>query len=639
VPPKLDQSIIFDNAAPFQSDWLGVGANYMGFVEFAQLALTAQQKAAEYQRAYNSGIKIASTWCGQDWAYATYPTGSADWNSASMLAFYTWLQAMKDFGIMVILKTGWHFPNDVCGISTPLAPSCTPTPTNETTWKTWVSELLNQTINVRGFTNIYAAQFFTEPNVAGGPIPGGYTPVQYYSHLISIARAQIAADDASRTPILPRIKIIGPSEFSFTTDEWTEDLIANNPSLVDIYAAHSYCDVPTFGPLGLTASNCPAYSAWNALFANWAGDTDPKGIIADEGNMLVGGDDDSVGYRATADAGMQWCRLIDGHMQAGCKSSLFWMLQDQKWVGTDPYQQEFGIAHFSDDSTLNAAKPSWRALSMHANLTGGGNGTSLCRAKNDTATIHGTGVQIPFGVRLASTDGEHSFVLINEGPAFGVKIRLTDVIPPGAAGQYGRTFYRHTYTGEYPAPATAELVAWDQKYDNVQRDFPVNVVPGHSVVIYSTIPLAAPTAPNLALDATATSDSTGFGAPENVCDGNFTNVSASRNGWRKGTDAPAPVILEWPTAVTFSRLELAFVGTTDGVVWADYATTAAPAPLADYTIEYWNGSAYVEIDDVIGNTDPNATHTFASITATRLKVTANSAAATAQINNIGVYAT
>jgi hypothetical protein len=146
-------------------------------------------------------------------------------------------------------------------------------------------------------------------------------------------RDKIVADDASRIPIRPRVRLTGPSEQNFTNFDWTQYLAANFPTLLDGYAVHSYRNTPGFAPLGIVAVD--SYQPWIDFFTTGVGYASPKTLIADEGGFVVGADSDSTGYRATADAGWQWCRLIDGHMQAGCVSSLIWLLGDQPILG-DP---------------------------------------------------------------------------------------------------------------------------------------------------------------------------------------------------------------------------------------------------------------------------------------------------------------
>jgi hypothetical protein len=246
--PNVGQklSLGFSLTNPFQTNWRGVCADYMGFAAFPLLGETGPQQTAEFDRAALSGIKMARTWYDFSWPLATYPTGVADFNSATMGYFYTWLTAMQTRGINVVLNMGWHFPGDVGGV---LNSASAPTVANETAWKGIVSSSLGQFINVRGYTNIVACVFFTEPeNGDSTPIPGGYASKQaYYAHLVSIARAQIAADDASRTPILPRVLLLGAQEDTADgTHPYLDYIIANNASDYDVYTMHMYCEQPNF---------------------------------------------------------------------------------------------------------------------------------------------------------------------------------------------------------------------------------------------------------------------------------------------------------------------------------------------------------------------------------------------------------
>lgn len=624
-------TLSFDNTTATQSSFLGICADYMGFAYFSSVGLTAQQQADEVDRAYTSGIKMARTWFDpQGWAYTAYPAGSPNWSSASMTAFYTWLQAMKDRGINVILTMGWHFASGICQAE-PVG-SATPTPSDETVFCGMVSESLNQIINVRGYTNVVGCMFFTEPNNAPTGIPVGYGSAQeYYVHIVQAAVAKIVSDDASRTPIRPRISIIGPEEFSFTVDTWSEYIQANAPTMLDVYAAHSYCSTPGFAPLGLSASNCAAYSSWLSTFQNWVGDAAgvSKPFWADESGFLVGGDSDTTGYRQTADAGWQWARMLIGHLNAGAQATFIWMLQDQLWyVGGS--ELDYGIAKWS--GTSNGVKPSWDCVSTMANLLGGGGGTRLYSFSSDASTLHGIGSFIPYGVRnAANTAGEWTFVVLNEAAT-----TLTDQINLSTSIG-GRTVYRYHYSAEYPSDGTATLKQWDQKYINVTTQIPINSIGGRSVTFYSTIDLGG--SQNLSQFATTSSDFTGFGSPSFTSDGNWTNVQGVLNGWKKADNSARSITHAWTSAQTVGRVKLAFVGTTAGQVYATYTDTSTPSPVADYTLDYLSSSGvWTNLAAVSGNTSPNKTHSFTPVQTTAIRLTVSSAAATAQVNQMGVYA-
>lgn len=630
--PGVDIQLAFDLvSSPFQSNWLGVCANYSALPGYG---LTAQQLSDDYARVGLSGVKAVSTWYDTGWAYTSgYPTGSPNWTSTNMTAFYAFLSAMQSAGVNVMIKMGWLFPQNI-GAPSGAAP-ITPTVGNEATFASWVSESLNQMINVRGFTNVVGCFFFTEPNTNQvGTIPGGYaSPQAYYAHIVSTVQAQIVSDDGSRTPIRPKIVICGPSEQSSTTDTWTQYLKANTSGLFDAYSFHSYRNTAAFPPYGIGGSD--TYAAWISFFNGVVTDASPQPLYADESGFIIGGDSDSTGYRQTADAGWQWIRLIDGHMQAGCGSSYIWLLCDQPILG-DPVTGpvlDYGTTGYIKNG--NNVKPSWYAFSMHANLTGGGGGTKLYRCTNGTTTLHGTAVSVPFGVKNAvNPSGEWTFVVINEGTCLDASISLNASIG-------GRTVYRYTYSGEIPPIAQANpayLLPWDQSFANVTTSISSTRIPGRSVVIFSTMNLSGTQPTNLALTATATADSTGAGLPLNAIVGNPTNVIDTRNGWRKADNGSHWLQLTWGAPVTFTRLTLAFVATTVGVVYATYADQSTPAPLSDYTIQAWNGSAWATIVTVTANSQPSLTHIVSSTTTTAIRVVVTSAAATAFINNVGVFA-
>lgn len=625
-PPDARLQVDFSSAV--QSNWMGLSADYALIAAQPSWGLSAPQIATEWDRVARSGVKVVSTWCDQSWAMPSYPTGVADWTTAAMVGFFAGIQAMQDRGVKVFLRLPWHFPQNIGALSG--AAPITPTPANEATCAQWISDLLNQVFNVYNFTAVTGVQFFTEPTSQIGTIPGGYaTDKAYYAHVITVFRDKIVADDGSRTPIRPRIKLAGPGEFSYTTDPWLQAVPPAAPGVLDLGTAHSYFDQPGFAPFGWSPSNAADYATWISRFSGWAADFNP--LYADEGGFLTGGSTDSTGYRATADAGWQWVRQVDGHMQAGVALSMIWLLADQPILGA---VLQYGTYRWAVDS--NAVKPSWYAISMHANLTGGGTGTKVYRCSTGTSTIHGTGVFIPFGVKnTVNPAGEWTIVVINEGAAADIKVAMS------ALNLSGRTVYRYSYSGETPPVAASDpayLKPWDQRITGVSTELPTTRHPANSVVIFSTMDIADATAENLALTATATATSTGFGTPGNVGRGNPSNVIGSRNSWRKATDASQTLTLTWPSAVTVARVELAFVGTTAGVVYGTGVDTSSPAPLADYTLQYWDGATWQTLATVTANALPNRTHTFGAVSTTALRLNATSAAATAALNNFGVYA-
>jgi hypothetical protein len=637
----VEQTVTFaNNVAPFQDDWLGVCANHSHMP--AAYGQTTQQRTEEWDRVAASGVKVVSTWYDESLAMPSYPSGTPDWTSDDMVGFYAFLQAMKDRDVKVMIKMAWHFPQNVGALSG--AAPITPTAPQEAIFAAWVSESFNQFLNVRDFDNVIGAFYFTEPIPSGiGTIPGAYASIQeYFAHVVDVATAKIIADDASRTPIRPRVILIGAQEQTTATPTAMDYLAANDTAL-DALSAHSYVLSPAFGPLGLAGNLDRTYAQNVALFSAWVATCDPRRLWVDEGGNVIGGDSDSSGYRETADWGWRWVMQFLAHMHAGVQATFPWSLSDQPILGhpvTGPVLT-YGTWHWAPGGS-DAYKASWSAMSMFANLTGGGFGTELYGSVNGTSTLRGTGVFIPEGARhVTGALGEYSFVLYNES-ALPVKtqVKFADRLATYPSTPFGRTFYRYVYSAEQ-VPADADLPVWDASYPNIRRFIPANVVPGRSVVIYSTINLAAPTAVNISVNALASTDSTGVGDCANVGDGNRSNVAGTGNGWRKANDSSHYVELEWPAAVTIGRLELAFVAGTPGVIWPDYTTSSMGTACADYGVEYWNGSAFTAFSTpvaVTGNAAPNRTHTFTPVSTTKIRLTVTSAAATGQVNQMGAYA-
>jgi hypothetical protein len=274
---------------------------------------------------------------------------------------------------------------------------------------------------------------------------------------------------------------------------------------------------------------------WADQFRAFVATASPKELWADETGFLVGGDADSTGYRSTADAGWQLIRQIDGHMQAGCTASFPWMLQDQRWWYDASIFLKYGVA--GDPTVDNSVHPAYYAFALHANLTGGGSGTSLYRMLSSTATLHGTAVFIPYGVTNAvNPAGEWTFVVINEDIA-------TDAGLNFGASMNGRTVYRYDYSGEYPPQATGPfLPAWTMKFTGVGTSIPATRIPGRGVSIFSTMNISAPTAENLALQAVATSsDAAASGAPPTSMTATGRTARAHRTAGRKARTAASPL--------------------------------------------------------------------------------------------------
>lgn len=134
-------------------------------------------------------------------------------------------------------------------------------------------------------------------------------------------------------------------------------------------------------------------------------------------------------------------------------------------------------------------------------------------------------------------------------------------------------------------------------------------------------------APNLAIGGTASASSTdtanGY-APSKVNDGLATT---DFNGWASASPVmPQWIQIDFGANKTFGRVEL---------------YTTAGYELRGYTVQYWNGSAWIDcLPAITGNASAHRTHTFTAVTGSKIRIYCNqgdAASSYARVNEIGVY--
>ncbi len=119
-----------------------------------------------------------------------------------------------------------------------------------------------------------------------------------------------------------------------------------------------------------------------------------------------------------------------------------------------------------------------------------------------------------------------------------------------------------------------------------------------------------PTGGNLALGATPTAMTTypGYSVLK-VNDGSKSTVQTQSeswcNNWGNGETLPQWVVLTFPEPRTIGRLEFY---SSDGYT------------LADYDVEYWNGSAWESLAVITNNTEVHRTHTFDLVTTAKVRM-------------------
>jgi hypothetical protein len=119
------------------------------------------------------------------------------------------------------------------------------------------------------------------------------------------------------------------------------------------------------------------------------------------------------------------------------------------------------------------------------------------------------------------------------------------------------------------------------------------------------------TGQNLARNATITASSTYPGySTARINDGDRNTALGESYSWANNRNSSLPqyVTLDLPASSSIQRIDLY---TTTGYV------------LANYDLQYWNGSSWVNLVQVTGNQETTRSHTFAAVNTSKVRVVAN----------------
>ncbi|MFD0713068.1 hypothetical protein [Paenibacillus sp. GCM10027626] len=438
-----------------QENFLGLGGTYHGFAympESSNKGMTADLRNLEFDRVSGAGLKIARTWYGSDWAMPSWG-GSYNWNSARMTAFYNWLQAMKDRQVDVALQVGWWFSKHTCTNSDA---DCVPTEADVDTYTRWVSDSIQQLVNVKGFSNVKYLILFTEPGdyCGCGGLPPGYTQLTFYNHVVNKLHQRLV-DDGRRS----LVKLVGPNATSLSNNRvWLQNAVQNLNSAIDIYSSHDY--------------NLGGYEGWNAITASSVSDIAATGkpFWLDEYGLQ------QEAKRELADYGTYIAEANAGAINAGAQSTLIWLYQDQYYVpplqnlsNNDSFYN--GLHKWGTMPWLPASiqpRPHYQAFALMAKFLGGA-GTKVFRTTGaDNLRI--TATRLP--------DGNYTVMVVNSNTAArSFTVNFSSVL--------NRNFRKHLYD---PAsvPAGDAVVGASAVFSSVGTSF-ADTIPARGVAIYTTV--------------------------------------------------------------------------------------------------------------------------------------------------------
>lgn len=235
---KVSLNINNDNC--IQEHFHGVGGVYHAYTfrdDFPDKQYTDQEREIELERVKKMELKVARTY----FDLIAYKDGVWDWECREMQALYKWLERMKKFGVEVALNAAWWLSGHIMrNEESPLYDKDHKIAARK--YGDWVSEVVHQLIEVRGFTNIKYLIMLTEPNDGSWQITceeGGESGYRAYAMCVRAADRQLRADGRRQL-----VKLVGPNAgvLGDGDPKMLEWAVKNLNDSIDIYSSHTYMD-------------------------------------------------------------------------------------------------------------------------------------------------------------------------------------------------------------------------------------------------------------------------------------------------------------------------------------------------------------------------------------------------------------
>ena len=470
---KDTQLLFVHNNETLMDNFLGVNGVYHGFAfmpEQLRKGMSASDREREFSRIKNMGLNIARTWYRPDWACGSNLYNDFNWNSQKMLAFYKWLDEMKKLNVDIALQAGWWFTNDTYFHSGNLKDndSIVPNPEKDPArFAKWITESLQQLINVKNYTNIKYLVLFTEPlNYKSGIVPVGYTQNDYYEKVCKIINEEL-----KKAGLRDKIKIVGPNSGSTRNAQWIGWAKHNLNDVIDIYSWHAY-----------------NATRWDREYGGWKEIVESgKNKISETGKPFwideYGCGIPNELIRTEPDYGNYIAQCIAAFIKAGAQTSMIWLLMDQQYVdplensdGNDSFHNgvhRWGLSKWPHDNLPNAKSPypAFYAFSMISKYLGGRNETKVFKTTNSDSL---------YIVATQPNGKELSIMVVNAShSAKKFEIKFTESI--------NFNLRKHLYDPEQIIIDEDKFnIDYDKEFKNVQSNI-LDELPSRGVAVYSTM--------------------------------------------------------------------------------------------------------------------------------------------------------
>ncbi|TFF38798.1 hypothetical protein [Mucilaginibacter psychrotolerans] len=467
--PVINSHLLIDNNQVIQNDFLGVNAVYHGFTympDNIMAPLSATEKNREFARVRAMELKIARTWYRPNWACATNLFSDFDWNSMRMQAFYQWLDKMKKLNVKVALQAGWFFPQDTYfGHITPDSTK------NVERYAEWVSESLNQMINVRGYSNIKYLMLFTKPlnsHSQKGP-EGGFSEPNFYAKVCTEINEKLI-----KTNLRSAVKLVGPNSGSTDTAAYVGWSVNKLNNVIDIFSWHTYNGQKY-------NTNPPSeYDGWKQIV-----DAGKRKVIKTNKPYWIdeyGANQPNENVRRTADYGNYIAQAVAAFTNSGAQTSLLWILFDQKYEGHTTNHDSFykgiqrwGLTQSPQDSLSGPPKvyPAWYSFAIMSKYLGNYAPTKVYKTTSADSLY------------VVSTSAGSDLTVMVVNAAHSAKRFDVKFARPVYRPVY-RTFNRHVYDPEKIRQYIGiDIIPSDKKFAAIATVFS-DQIPARGVSIYTT---------------------------------------------------------------------------------------------------------------------------------------------------------
>jgi hypothetical protein len=233
-------SLKLNNDKCIQECFRGAGGIYHAYTfraDYPDKQYTEEERNIELERVKNMELKIARTF----FDLVAFKDGKWDWDCEEMQALYKWLDKMQEFGVEVALNAAWWISGHVfANKESPLYDKDPKIAARN--YGNWVSEVVRQLIEIRGYTHIKYLIILTEPNDGCWTLSCEREDLREYRAYELCARAadrQLRIDGRRHL-----VKLVGPNagipdDGDPTMLEWVAKRVDDS---IDIYSAHRYMD-------------------------------------------------------------------------------------------------------------------------------------------------------------------------------------------------------------------------------------------------------------------------------------------------------------------------------------------------------------------------------------------------------------